>query len=342
MKRWGSIRRVRILAVPVAAALVGMAVVAPSALADASQCDAVAGNLVQNCGFEIGGTGWLAIGGGDAPVSDFAAHSGSYGDFVTVTDGSDGGAGGESLSQTISVVPGSSYALSYWLYPALPTSDSSYVLVVSGVVGGFLGFDSASNDNSQTWEQFTHTVTAAGSAITITFTIAQVSIGSDDVYLDDVSLVPLVVCDHSYTGTVTHSIVATSGVTCVNGATVNGAIIATGNATVNVTNSTVWGSVSASGGATLNVSTSTVHGSITFGAAAVKVCGTRTSALSVHSSTGPVTIGDPNNGCAANIINGSLTAISNTGGGTISGNTITGNWTITGNNPAFTVTGNHK
>lgn len=75
-----------------------------------SQCDAVVGNLVANCGFETGNfTDWTQ-GGNTAftGVSTSFAHSGTYGAYMGPV-GSDG-----TLSQTITDLAGT-VTLSYWL-----------------------------------------------------------------------------------------------------------------------------------------------------------------------------------------------------------------------------------
>lgn len=129
-------------------------------------------------------------------------------------------------------------------------------------------------------------------------------------------------CTTTITGT--HgSVIVTSGTTCLINATITGGISVGRGASLVIENSTVNGSISASHPAT------------------VRICGSTTGAINVFAASGYVSIGDPTSNCAPNTIKGSLTAVNNTGGGTISGNTITGSWTIIGNTPPFTVAGNH-
>ena len=79
-----------------------------------SLCDSIAGNLVQNCGFETGDfTDWT--GGGNFEFSIVTSdstyvNSGTYGAQLGPV-GSDG-----TLSQTISDTVGGAYSLSFWLY----------------------------------------------------------------------------------------------------------------------------------------------------------------------------------------------------------------------------------
>jgi hypothetical protein len=129
-------------------------------------------------------------------------------------------------------------------------------------------------------------------------------------------------CDTIVTGT--HAgLAVTAGTTCVANAQINGGISVGRSASLYIQNSTVNGSISAGSPGT------------------VQVCGSTTGSIAVSGASGTVLIGDPANNCAANTINGGLTAAGNHGGGTISGNTITGSWTITNNTPPFIVSGNH-
>ncbi|MDP9117322.1 MAG: hypothetical protein M3O28_08765 [Actinomycetota bacterium] len=129
-------------------------------------------------------------------------------------------------------------------------------------------------------------------------------------------------CTTTITGTHT-SVVVTRGTTCL-------------------VNATITGGISVARGAALDVKNSTVNGSISAGSpAGIQICGSTTGSIAVSGASGYVRIGDPTNQCAPNTINGGLTAVGNHAGGTISGNTITGSWTITANTPPFIVSGNH-
>ncbi len=321
MARWGSFgRRVAIISAPVILALAGMAVLAPSAVATASECDAIAGNLVQNCGFETGDfTDWQVTGiyaGVTGPFGGIDPHSGGdEADFGSI--GSDNVA-----SQTISTHAGTSYTFSYWLANEGGT-PSDFRVTVAGVVGGPLTFDSQTDTAGFDWTQFTHTVTASTTALTITFYLRN---DPHFYYLDDVSLVPTSPCgqpaDRIYTGTVPSGILATSGVVCVDDATVHGGIVAS-HATLYVQDSTVLGGINSTAGGGL------------------QVCGSSAASIGVTQSSGMVLIGAPQS-CAPNTITGSLLATGNHGGGTIEDNTISGGLTVTANTPTFQVSGNHK
>lgn len=86
------------------------------AMAIPSQCDALSGNLVTNCGFETGDlSGWTHTGNlGFTSISgdpDFV-HSGTFGlDEGPV--GSDG-----FISQTLTTTPGQTYDISVWYDPS--------------------------------------------------------------------------------------------------------------------------------------------------------------------------------------------------------------------------------
>ena len=100
----------------VALALTGFVATAAAQPAP-SQCDAIAGNLVTNCGFETGDlTGWTQSGNtghtGVAFDTPFFVHSGDYG-LQEGPVGSDG-----FISQTLSTVPGAAYSITAWYNPS--------------------------------------------------------------------------------------------------------------------------------------------------------------------------------------------------------------------------------
>ena len=99
--------------------MVLMSWVAPRALANASLCDAVANNSVQNCGFETGDyTGWTLS--GDLRytfVSNSPVNSGTFAAWFAGGDLNDFGLPGATafMDQTITAVPGTSFILSFAL-----------------------------------------------------------------------------------------------------------------------------------------------------------------------------------------------------------------------------------
>ena len=150
-----------ILAVPFAACVLGPG----EAVAAASACDAIAGNLVQNCGFETS-TDWSGL------VQDPSyPHSGYLADAPYK---------GSSVQQTIATVSGDSYTLSFWADDAPPTPP--FVLDVSFGGTSVLTASTVGQDN---YEEFTTTVAATSAASVLEFTAGAQSYG----YLDDVSLV---------------------------------------------------------------------------------------------------------------------------------------------------------
>jgi hypothetical protein len=125
----------------------------------------------------------------------------------------------------------------------------------------------------------------------------------------------IVPCDVTITGT--HGgFTATSGTTCVIGATITGGISVGKGAILDVENSTVKGSISA------------------YTPATFRMCGDHTGAVSVTKATGFVLIGDPTNNCAANVITAGILAAYNTGGLVIVGNKVGSSVLAVGNSGA--------
>ena len=87
----------------------------PSVKADPSQCEAVSGNLVLNCGFESGlsfGPSWVNSGNtaiNGVAIGSPSTHSGEHGAFF----GPQNTLG--FLTQSLATVPGGSYNLSFYL-----------------------------------------------------------------------------------------------------------------------------------------------------------------------------------------------------------------------------------
>ena len=89
---------------------------ATQANAAPSECDAIPGNLVMNCGFETGDfTDWAVDANATGVASDFDGflpHSGSFFAFLGDTSGTYPYG---TLSQTITDTSGETLQLSYWL-----------------------------------------------------------------------------------------------------------------------------------------------------------------------------------------------------------------------------------
>ena len=104
-----------------------LGVLAPAAvLADSSVCDAIAGNIVKNCGFETGNfSGWVVNPAGpdssDVGVIAGNQHSGIYhAYFGAINEQYD------AISQTLSTHPGTGYTVSFWLNNYSGTSDADF------------------------------------------------------------------------------------------------------------------------------------------------------------------------------------------------------------------------
>ena len=98
----------RRVALASAALLLSSAASAAPAHAQAA-CAAVAGNLVQNCGFEQGASGWNFSSNLLRRTADpFYVHSGARG----VAGGTVGGLG--HLTQDVATAPGQTYTVSFW------------------------------------------------------------------------------------------------------------------------------------------------------------------------------------------------------------------------------------
>ncbi len=135
-------------------------------------------------------------------------------------------------------------------------------------------------------------------------------------YLTSSGTAPVtILCTVTITGTHT-AITVTSGTTCLLNAHITGGISVAKGAVLDIENSTVSGSISASG------------------PAAFRMCGSQTGSVVVTKSSGFVLIGDPANNCAANTVNGSILAASNTGGLVIVGNTVRAGVTSVNNSGA--------
>jgi hypothetical protein len=117
------------------------------------------------------------------------------------------------------------------------------------------------------------------------------------------------------TGNHAGAVLVASGTTVlVSGATVSGAMVVSPGGSVDVENSTISGSLSASEPGAVRICASAVHGSVT-----------------VNGASGFVVIGDPANGCPANVIGGSVTLDNNNNGVDAIDNTVTGNVVTSGN-----------
>jgi hypothetical protein len=145
----------------------------------ASICDAIAGNLVANCGFETGDfTDWTQSGntGFTGVTGGYYANSGNYGAYLGPV-GSDG-----DLSQTIGTSAGT-YQLQFWL-----NSDGSTPNDFAATVNGNTLF-SVTDLPAQGYTEYTYDFVATGpSDLTFSFRNDPGYLGLDDISV--VSTVP--------------------------------------------------------------------------------------------------------------------------------------------------------
>jgi hypothetical protein len=152
------------LAAPFAASVLG----ASEAAAAPSACDAIAGNLVANCGFETT-TGWSP----SVEQETTTPHTGSAAEYLGVASGF--GAAQPSVQQTITTVSGDTYTLTFWA-----AGVGLFHLDVS-----FGGTDVLAPDVGFPYQEFTTTVTASSTSSVLKFAATGDGYG----VLDDVSLV---------------------------------------------------------------------------------------------------------------------------------------------------------
>jgi hypothetical protein len=160
----------------------------------ASICDAAAGNLVANCGFETGDfTSWtlsgntLNPGGEYYGVDTIDANSGTYGAYMS-QDFLDDGTAPVDLSQTLTTNPGDTYSISFYLEQDT-TPYGGYTHMFSAAFGGTnlvtLTPTPASPGTVGSFTDYTFSETAAGASTALNF-----SFENDDTYwsFDDVSV----------------------------------------------------------------------------------------------------------------------------------------------------------
>jgi hypothetical protein len=143
---------------------------------------------------------------------------------------------------------------------------------------------------------------------------------------------------------------ATVSIACtISGPYSGGVLVPTGQ-TLTICDATVTGGITVAAGGSLDVENSTIQGSISSAKAGpIRICGSTTGAVNVSYSTDWVLIGDQNDGCAPNTINGGLTLVRNQHGLQVIDNTVTGAIAAVGNTGAgpfpddttARVTGNH-
>jgi hypothetical protein len=168
------------------AALLGLAgsaqakAILPSSVADPpSVCDAIAGNLVANCGFETGDfTAWTttpAMMGSVFDVADFAAHSGTFGAFLAATTPPDR----DTIAQSISTIAGDTYTIAFFLRNTFEPANQFIAMF------GATTLLSLTDSPSFPYTEFTDTVVATGSSTMLSFSAYQVP---GFFFVDDISV----------------------------------------------------------------------------------------------------------------------------------------------------------
>ncbi len=177
-----------------AALVVGLLMAASAAFAGPSACDAQAGNLVANCGFETGDfTSW-ALSGNDVPGEEgnlygveqgadpfdgISPNSGNYQAFFA-----DQVANATTLSQTLSTQAGSTYLISFFLAQdtAPGTGEGSNSL---DVMFGGTTLTNQSNVGVEGYTEYSFLATATSGSTALSLTLGN---GLGEFLLDDVSV----------------------------------------------------------------------------------------------------------------------------------------------------------
>jgi len=158
-----------------------------------SSCNAIAANLIANCGFETGGfTGWTLSGNdvpmelnnlygveGVDPLDGISPNSGSDQAYFTDLD-----ANATTLSQTIATVPAGEYTVTWFLAQDTVVA-APYSNLFSASFGG-VSLVSLTAVPVEGYTEYSYKVAATSSTSALSFTI-----GDDlgEVLLDDVSVV---------------------------------------------------------------------------------------------------------------------------------------------------------
>jgi hypothetical protein len=174
--------------------VVALLMSASSSFASSSACDATAGNLVTNCGFEAGDfTGWNVSGNdvpgeqgnlygveqGADPYDNTSPHSGNSQAFFA-----DLAANATTISQNVSTHAGQSYVISFYLaQDTTPgTGESSNILDVT--FGGTTLTD-VSNVAVEGYTEYSFLANATSNSTALSLTLGN---GLGEFLLDDVSV----------------------------------------------------------------------------------------------------------------------------------------------------------
>jgi len=165
-----------------------LAVGTGSANATPSSCDAVAGNIIQNCGFESGDfSNWTT-----APASsgslfyvDTPGHTGSFDAYF-------GAIGGlpDVIKQAVTTTPGHLYDLEFYLKSDGLTPNGAFVGYVSSAIFHQLGQGTDIAAFDWTLEDFSFTATTNSTLILFGAQDVPGYLQFDDIVLRDVTNVP--------------------------------------------------------------------------------------------------------------------------------------------------------
>jgi hypothetical protein len=181
-----------------AATALAASLASTAALAAPSICDADAGNLVTNCGFETGDfTGWTLSGAYALSqpnlygVDIYSAYSGNYGaDLGTTasTPGTYSAVNNLVMTQDIALVAGEQYTLSFFLEQTTPTY-TGYTNYFGVTFNGTTLLSETGAAATNGFVEYTYTVTGVSGSNALAFASQN---DDGDWLLDDIELNPLV------------------------------------------------------------------------------------------------------------------------------------------------------
>ncbi|MBO9582446.1 MAG: PEPxxWA-CTERM sorting domain-containing protein [Sphingobium sp.] len=162
---------------------------------------AIAAPIITNGSFESGLTGWTTSGSGTTPgigitvITTGGTNSTGYGDNVPVYDGThavffvDDNAN-ETLSQSVSLVGGTHYTLSFALFATSSGAANPYTFSLKDSVGAsVLGTNLSSNVPVGVWTPYSYSFQAASTGnFTLAFNFVSGQTPSKDVILDAVNI----------------------------------------------------------------------------------------------------------------------------------------------------------